>query len=164
MNPNLLLLSRMVGVPLSERETSDSHIFDGQSIATRYNGNTLDDAAILHEICHFMAAKPEQRDLPEFGLGYIAQFGQLYVVQVIEDDLSSFKYTESNLQEAVTQMLCVYLGKRFNISSILNEDPEYSSSWDVYLNNKTKEFSFFGVGPWEVLARVISALKEFNII
>lgn len=72
MNPNLLLLSRMVGVPLSERETSDSHIFDGQSIATRYNGNTLDDAAILHEICHFMAAKPEQRDLPEFGLGHIA--------------------------------------------------------------------------------------------
>lgn len=63
-------LAGLLGVPLVDRSATESYVYDGQSIATRSTPDFhYTDHEVLHEVCHWMVAWPEQRSRPDYGLG-----------------------------------------------------------------------------------------------
>lgn len=159
MNPAILEIAAKVGVSIKDRSCDNDYIFDGQSIASHYyplrwvpNGKLdkwgypdetyeragnivyLSDHDLLHEIMHYAAAAPEQRDLPEFGLGYVGSYCQTNVSQVVDKD-------ESYLQEKTTQFLCCFFGSIIGICPDLIEEPGFNpcSSWPDYFDFKVKD-------------------------
>lgn len=154
MHPSLSILANKAGVQLTHRWTENSFIFDGESIALWIRPEEyLDDSAILHEICHYMAAHPEQRDLPEYGLSNLAlPYKQEYCPQVVDED-------ECFLQESITQMLCIYYGQKYNISPVISAEPDYVSTWEEYLSLKLKEMKDFFINFWEVFGRVVEIIS-----
>lgn len=158
ISPILLQLADRVGVRIQDRPINKSYYFDGKSIATHYFKTTwsddiddyiidptkridLLDHDILHEICHFIVASPEQRDLPEFGLGNVGLgcYDRIPAPQVM--DLNDSQAENCNIQEFTTQMLCVLLGRRLGISVDLAESKGYASSWDEYEKKKLLEMT-----------------------
>jgi hypothetical protein len=128
-------LAAAVGVPLVDRYARKSFVFDGESIALHSDvGSSYTDHEILHEVCHFMVAWPEQRKRPDYSLtsGSVADafactkehrsvrelerregfkvtsdVGDVYHVFVSEQ--------EEMLQELVVQQFCCLLGPRFDV-------------------------------------------------
>jgi hypothetical protein len=160
MHPAILEIAAKVGVPITDRPCDDGHVFDGQSIATHYfpmhwvktgkkykwgypeehlvrsgePARYLLDHDLLHEIMHFAVALPEQRDLPEFGLGYTGSHCQAFVPEVVDHD-------EALVQEKAAQFLCCYIGSIYGISpNLLEEGPpelkEPFQSWELYCRFK----------------------------
>ena len=82
MIPQTLLdLAEKLGCPIVERNSALSYLWDGKSIATHTDPRELflvpdpDDhrsdfpaSQLLHEVCHFLTADPEQYSLPEWGM------------------------------------------------------------------------------------------------
>lgn len=155
LNPHLLTLAQKVGVRVSERSCEDTYVFDGDSIATHYfkykwQGPVATEEYlrssevvhftthdILHEIMHFVAAAPEQRDLPEFGLGYVyLNGGNLIEAPCVVDP------EEAERQEILTQLLCIQMGGKYGLSPKLSGEPETwagNRSWHRYLETKNQE-------------------------
>ena len=180
MHPSLQKLAEKVGVRIEDRAIDNSHIFDGSSIGTHsfrciwsddlpgwtpkdptelvrkepLEMISLSDHAILHEIAHFAAAEECQRDLPEFGLGYVGEFAQLFVPSVVEPE-------EQSKQEAVTHFLCCFWGSRENISPRLSNCPErYCESWEVYFGFKESELKDFSLDSLEIFSRAIAIIQK----
>jgi len=144
-------LADCFGVKLSDRNCGDGYVFDGKSIAIQglkwidseeINSQFIDkmisisltDHDLLHEIAHYVCADLCQRDLPEYGLGGIPMFNNIYVEEVVD-------YSEQCIQECMVQLLCVHWGKAYGISPRLTHDPKYTitNSWDQYLMAKLLE-------------------------
>ena len=166
-NPKLIALAERAGTKIEERDTTDGHVFDGATIGTYYyklvydhktdsvtpTGQSirLTDHALLHEIAHFMVAAPEQRDLPEFGLGYVAIYSQEVTPAVVD-------YEESELQELATQLLCMFFGSRIGISPEL---PDMScESWEDYWDLKKLEGTGFGR---DAIDRALTAINQLGV-
>lgn len=157
MHRDVLRIATHFGVRIANRSATNNHIFDGKTIAT-YGGwpqrQTFSDHDLLHEIGHFVAASPEQRDLPEYGLGSVVDAGELYCTNVVD-------WEEGDTQEYMTQFLSVFWGMTYNISPHLSEGtPEgYADTWEHYLHNKIREVCVLGLGNcvsrmWTALIRL----------
>ena len=104
----------------------------------------------MHEIAHYVVARPEQRDLPEYGLGYVAAAGENCCVGVVD-------HNESAIQEHMAQLLCVLWGERYGISPAL-PDLLPCMSWQQYLVFKISESIYHMDSPeymWEAMIRVL---------
>lgn len=164
LNPNVLRMAKILGVKIEDRAINNSYLFDGKSIGTHFyhcqwvgNGiiNSygfeeedlvrieglapiyLTDHDIMHDVLHYVCAAPEQRDLPEFGLGYVGGMYQECVVEVVDTD-------EANKQEGIVQLLCCYFGTKFGLHPrfcVAGTDPEYRKlkSWETYFKLKNRE-------------------------
>lgn len=136
MNSKVQQIADHFGVKLAYRSARNSHVFDGKSIATcggsGVHERQFSDHNLLHEIAHYAVAAPEQRDLPEYGLGYAAIAGETYVPNVVD---MSRNVVESTIQEFMVQLLCVLWGRAYDISSTLSDEPGeiLCSNWDNYL-------------------------------
>lgn len=152
MHPVIQKLADHFGVILSDRvcnsvwneekldyERAD-HLFDGKTIAKHSRWGTLTDHDLMHEIAHFVCASPEQRDLPEYGLGYVVIHGQSYVPNVVDMDSHM---QESNIQEMMTQFLCMKWGMAYGIPTAMAEESysgfNYAKDWDHYFELKMQE-------------------------
>ena len=146
MHPKVLALSRHFGVPIKERGCVFHHVFDGKSIATHGSKGEFTDHDLLHEIAHFVVAAPEQRDLPEYGLGYAAIAGELPTVCVVYDydgPHTPYTYTRDNegtIQEMMVQLLCIKWGMAYDINPKLSEDKgkdnPLTQNWETYHQKK----------------------------
>ncbi len=182
MHPAIELIANQIGAKLSDRTVFNTPIFDGKTIATSWGEATavsikngtygnpthyevaipFTDHTLLHELGHFFAARQEQRDLQEFGLGYTAQYNQIPCDDCVDED-------EASIQEFIAQLFCVSWGKKYGISPLLGEGsaPSYfddwSSSWDDYLILKFAEScdtSLNEVFMWQAMIR----LREMELI
>jgi hypothetical protein len=156
VNPLVQALADRVGVKIAPRTCGgypiNIPVFDGQSIATHWLhvelhpetdqiiGDTqipLSDHDFLHEIGHFLAAHPEQRDLPEYGLGALA-FNTYHFYDACPEVVD---YKEGQIQERISQLLSIFWGKALGLSWTLSENPGFSSSWEDYAERKAKEWA-----------------------
>lgn len=174
VHPEVRELASHVGMTLAMRHTWRRPIWDGETLGLFfYNRHVkqfmpLTDHDILHEICHYMAAKDYQRDLPEYGLGYVSAFhgSQTYNPNVVDD----FGY-ESEAQEMSTWIMCCMLGPHMGISSLMGEQRKgfFSSStqgWDTYFRYKLDEvqqYHRFKITLGELQERAFKALREFGL-
>lgn len=190
VNHNVLRLAKILGVKIEDRSVDNSYIFDGKSIATHFyhchwvgKGKRdaygfeeedlvripgmspvyLTDHDMLHEVLHFMVAAPEQRDLPEYGLGYVGSMCQEFVVDVVDID-------EANKQEGIVQLLCCYLGSKFGLHPqfcVVGNDPEYQTlnSWETYFKLKEKETHKWEtcIGPAMEMSKVLDRLLDSGV-
>lgn len=84
-HPEVIEISKKLGLPIVERDSWETWMFDGRTLANHRcvtdcfdeNGQITtpfstriyyEYTALLHELGHFLAAASDQRDLPEFGL------------------------------------------------------------------------------------------------
>jgi hypothetical protein len=156
MHPIIIPLAKHFGTKIENRNCFENHIYDGKTIAMfgSKGGKPLvfSDHDLLHEIAHFAVAAPEQRDLPEYGVGNAYQAGEIYTPSVVDSkkidptfyEDSDFQCEdfgeEGQTQEAMVQFLCAKWGIHYNVSPVLSgEDPEkfpVSSTWESYLDYK----------------------------
>lgn len=152
MHPAVQGLADRYGIKLSSRVCGGFDLnqpcWNGEDLATRWLDVTgyiwseptacaavpMSDHDILHEIGHWVAAAPEQRDLPEYGLGALV-FSTFHFAdkcpEVVDED-------EGRTQEFLTWLLCIYWGKKYNLSPVSSEElnvPIYVS-WDAYTGYK----------------------------
>lgn len=157
MHPSIQNLANRFGILLVDRNASETWIFDGTSIATYYNWRGDDelvhfsDHDLLHEIAHWIAAKPEQRDLPEYGLalGIASEVRAMGPKGLLWDDegCKRIMWTlnlmdglvdreEQDIQEFLAQLICIKLGPLLGISPAMSEekyiDSGFTQNWDVY--------------------------------
>lgn len=167
-------LASHVGMTLAMRHTWRRPIWDGETLGLFfYNRHVkqfmpLTDHDILHEICHYMLAEECQRDLPEYGLGYVSAFhgSQTYNPNVVDD----FGY-ESEAQEMATWILACMLGPSMGISPLLGEQRKgvFSSSscgWNAYFRyslSEIQEYEKFKITLEDVQERAFKALREFGL-
>jgi hypothetical protein len=147
-------LAAHFGVKLADRNAWRSHRYDGKSIALwgrkmapgslRYDDLELSDHEILHEIAHFVVAAPCQRDLPEYGLGYVGGLGELPCEDVVDDlgfsHTMAFDTAEGQIQEHMAQFLCWRWGVAYGLSVYMSEYPNFADSWDQYIATKLREY------------------------
>lgn len=146
-------LAKAAGVRLSSRHCVGGHVFDGESIALNSAIGLLDDHSIMHEIGHYVAAAPEQRDLPNYGLGMYWRGKLQHTTSDNVVDLNWLKdSSESDTQEFMAQMLCVYWGTRYNVSTFFKEDPGFHcKDWETYLRYKIDEaLDHSGADSWKI--------------
>lgn len=143
IDSNVLALCERFGMTLAERYAEDDWVYDGDTVAVYAWRNDpkgrkrFSDHEILHELAHFVAVQdPDQRLLPEFGL-----MAGILVVGAIEGlcDFEEVHYNEQDIQELLAQKLCIYWGRKYNISPIMSFDPEYTHSWNHYETLKNHE-------------------------
>ena len=136
-------LAASVGIPVTRRCANHTWTFDGATIADYWVSERRDvvpytDHDILHEIGHFLAAAPEQRDLPEFGLFPINRYCE-GIGSTSPDYDGLVDQHEQSAQEIVTQFLALRMGRALGVSPILSEYPEWCITWDEYEKFKHKE-------------------------
>ena len=185
-------LANQLGIKLADRNASESWMYDGHSIALwKYTASGPDywvdftEHDILHELGHYVAAAPEQRDLPEFGLEWGA---------VVSDALgprdgtyrspdgsvlfkcSSYKgrwnvmslvldKEEEEIQEFMAQQFCILVGARLGLSPLLaGEEHDCFNSWESYRLFLEKANSDSAELVAQAKRRVANLLKELNII
>jgi hypothetical protein len=144
LHPAVEMLAGRYGVGLLSKLIWRKHIYDGKNVRLWWYGRLekraikgltpLSDHDVAHEVAHFVAAAPEQRDLPEFGLGYGALYGQAFVWDVVDKD-------EAEIQEMLAQLICMHWGRKYNFGAIMSDEPEYVWTWDDYEQIKRKEHS-----------------------
>ena len=106
VTPLLRDLARCAGVQLSYRSPLDEGCyFDGTFV---HCGGTMSEHDVLHEIAHALVAQPEQRDLPEFGLGSL---GSGDIPRVVNFD-------DAWIQEFAAGLLSALLGRRYGIRNV----------------------------------------------
>jgi len=177
MHSVLQHLSQKLNVPIVERDALETWAFDGQNIANHwmdppyqgtppwsedYPGARIDytTAELLHELAHYFAAAPEQRDLPEYGLamgiakgsGYGPNGGEFRDAEgrlrgystAMSALMGLVDHYESEVQERLTWLLTIYWGKKYNIPCDFS-DWKVPFSWDDYYQFK---FQFNNGSPW----------------
>lgn len=190
IHPAIYELADRYGVKIEDRDATKSWIFDGKSIATYYTNPhkmsrsvRFTDHDILHEIGHYVAAKPEQKDLPEYGLSpgivvpyvfggpggpfmdedfnFIYHQATKYYEEGVVDD------SEQETQEQMAQLLSCVWGKQYGLSVALSESSDplgdlSNLSWKEYLQYKidNAQNKFTYNARWEALFR----LKEMEIL
>lgn len=155
MHSSVKALFEKYQIPVSDRvcggEPILQPVWNGMDLAlfwckTKWNRETdvidsteyipLSDHDLLHEIAHWVVAAPEQRDLPEYGLGAVAyntyHIGEVKLPDVVGSD-------EGSIQERLCWFVCCYWGMKHHISSVLSAEPGYAPTWEVYLNHKIQE-------------------------
>jgi len=133
MSDSVRDLAARHGVSLRNQLTWRKQIYDGKGIALWwYNRNRkqvlpLSDHDIAHDIAHHVVAAPEQRDLPEYGLGNpFAVFGETFTVRVVDDE-------ECEIQEYLAQRLTCLWGQRYGFQFLLSSEPGWEiRSWEEY--------------------------------
>lgn len=176
MHPSIQFLADHYGVKLRDRSATDSFVFDGESIATHWHHQEWDDDCkkvlfrermemsdhdLLHEIGHFVAAAPEQRDLPEYGMMPIAHLYDYDASMLPADGVVDVP--EMNIQEHMAQMLCVMWGNRYGLSIEFSEERIKPKTWDEYLMWKYLEVCQTGneTNWWTAMIRV-RGMKGFE--
>ncbi len=168
MHPTIQKIADHFGVVLSERSCSaffplnfpdhdaldrdvqQEYVFDGTTTATKGLHGPMTDHDILHEIMHYAVAAPEQRDLPEYGLGTAFFNGSSYVVDVVDSD-------EAQVQEVMVQYLCIRWGSTLGVSSKLSAEEgnwDGDVSWAAYLDYKSAEHQDQQDTAWKALIRL----------
>ena len=157
-------LAARVGCPVVERNAKDSYTFDGKTIASKrplflgfqdeenYEGEiwgevAYTDHALLHEVCHYLVALPEQRDLPEYGceldpdtLGIYGDFRRADgTLGDAFDYHGCVDKEEQDAQEVAVWLLVVHLGPLFGINPLLRDAINISTTWKVYQNYKIEQ-------------------------
>lgn len=148
MHPKVQEIADHFGVVLSKRWFPPSSDYDSLTQYPAYDGKSIgiigaNEHDLLHEIGHWVAAEPEQRDLPEFGLGTPFYGTPLGCVKNKEDITFPVvvDFDESETQEYMTQLLCILWGQSYGIPSVLRLYPGYGDTWEMYLDRKlNKEF------------------------
>lgn len=150
LSPQVRNFAKLIGVPLARRHVFRRYVWDGETLGTFFYDRKsrgflpISDHSILHELCHYVVAAPEQRDLPEYGLGsvYSMRNQTRKTVVVVGDPAAEFANNESERQEVLTQHLCMILGPLFNISPVFSETPDWSGGkcWKDYEEEKRKDF------------------------
>lgn len=120
-------------------EEYDGTYFDGKQI---FCGG-MSEHDILHEVAHWVVARPEQRDLPEFGLGSL---GSDQAPLVVDPD-------EADTQEKAACLLSAMWAVHYGIL-----DPTigrvYFENWTEYVKCSARGVS----NSWEIIGRVASVL------
>jgi len=151
---DLRQLAQIVGCPIVERNAKESYVFDGQTIAANYakflgfedeknyegekwGSAPYLDASLLHEVCHYLVALPEQRDLPEYGLALVSDGA---FPPYTSDYDGCVDQDEQEAQELAVWMLAVKLGPWLKISSKLEDQYEgFADTWRQYQDAKIRE-------------------------
>lgn len=186
-HPYIYQLSAQIGVPVADRAIDNTYFFDGRTIGTFWSRYSWDekkgdytntgrvsyflDHDILHELVHWMVATPEQRDLPEFGLGtpHLPGSQMSFAENVLdswmrEKGSGPIRFPQGDEQEIVTQLVCCFLGSKHGISSQLSgetEDWAPGKSWVSYLEYKNEEDKIFA-RP-EIVLRALQVIREFSL-
>jgi hypothetical protein len=185
MHPVILALAKHFGTKIENRNCFENHIFDGKSIAMFgsiwfQDGDgecvrkpiEFSDHDLLHEICHFVVAAPEQRDLPEYGVGNPHECGEVNTPAVVgewRDEDWGFNWNnEGQIQEGMAQFLSVLWGTHYDISSRLSrEEVFFAPDWNAYLDCKIAEAIKINhiEFAWEALFRLekMGLLNSFPI-
>lgn len=110
----------------------------------------LTDHDLLHEIAHWVVGEPEQRTIPDFGMGPVV-FGtsDIFTQQV------EIGYHERLQQEMTCWLVGEHWGRRHNLPATLSFEPSYAPSWDEFQQKKAEQGKQFG--EWWVRAH-----KKFN--
>lgn len=143
-------------VSISARDSTNSWVYDGASIArTVREGIPLSEIELLHEICHWLVAPQYLRSRPEFGLapGVIDSFAwgppldfkstrKPYGTGTPEDRVLHVNglvtFDKGEVYELATQMVSIYLGRRFGIPISWGASSPYPDvlDWGGYENRK----------------------------
>lgn len=116
----------------------------------------LSDHDLLHEIAHFVVATPEQKNVPEYGLGAVA----FYTYHMRDEIHRVVDAEEGSIQERLCWFLCCYWGMKYNISAILSESPDYVHTWEEYLDKKIQEsLNYKPEMAWQALIRFRKILE-----
>ena len=187
-------LAHQLGAKLADRNASESWMYDGHSIALWkhtpsgpdycdiYRRVDFTEHDILHELGHYVAAAPEQRDLPEYGLewGLVVSdaLGPRDGTYRSPDgsvlfECSSYKgrwnlmslvldKEEEEIQEFMAQQFCILVGARLGLSPLLSLGIKHDcfNSWDSYRLFKEKENSDSAELVAQAKRRVANLLKE----
>jgi hypothetical protein len=92
------------------------------------------DHMLLHDIAHYVVAKEEQKDLPEFGLGspvYGEPLGSDFQ-RTIDCVPSVVELGESDIQEYMAQLLSIMWGKEYGISPKNLDDTSRNNNHPSY--------------------------------
>src|ERR1700743_692670 len=148
MNPIIQMLAEKLGTTIVHRDAFKTWLYDGKTLADHYwvlpdpedFGSKYyfepkciyyDDASLLHELGHLRAAKPEQVDLPEFGLaigiadgaGYGPLGGEFRREDgTLKGCVSQSCYEglvdkeEQEIQECVAQLMSIFWANKYNIA------------------------------------------------
>ena len=179
MHPVIQQLAQRYGIVLEDRccggHDLKQPVWNGKTLATKhlqakYDSITdqyqfsevpLSDHDFLHEIGHWVVAAPEQKDLPEYGLGAVA-FSTYHFAHECPEVVD---HKEATIQEFLTQLLCVYWGKKYNLSHLLSSEPEWDiGSWDNYLNYKIREVVLLNRGDHGQVENFWTALIRFQTL
>ncbi len=135
MHPALKELADHFGVPLSERSAENGAGFDGKTVAINGKNGYLGDHRLMHEIAHYVVAKKNQKNKPEYNLGSIPD---LWIgIRYLHERVVPFE--ESETQEFMCHFLCVLWGRAYGISPLLASEPDWKIDWDEYLSFKIEE-------------------------
>jgi hypothetical protein len=138
LHPKLKELASHFGVELSERSCEGGESYDGKTIALNGKNGYLGDHRIMHEIAHYVVAKRNQKNKPEYNLGTVSNSW----VGTRGKHFRKVKggKEESQTQEYMCHFLCILWGRAYGISVDLPDDPHWEvKDWDGYLNFKIKE-------------------------
>lgn len=184
MHPIIQKVADILGIALADRNANDSWVWDGQTLATwskysSYDGieerkRDFTDTWLLHEMGHWIVAKPWQRDLPEYGLawGVAPNASEAYGPK------DHYKNADGSLNDAAMTLAgglildkeeennCEYFADWF---VILTNDrlglawpAGYWSLPDEYIRNKTLLYSGLP-GDWLAARSLVEAyLEETN--
>lgn len=177
MSPEIQRLADQFGIQLEDRccggHDLKQPVWNGKTLATKhlrvkYDGRDevvsrweepLSDHDFLHEIGHWLAAFPEQKDLSEYGLGAVA-FSTYHFYHecptIVDKD-------EAGIQEFLAQLLSIHWGQKYNLSPKLSSEPttEITTSWETYLSYKIQESIKYNWTEdfWKALIR-FQAMRE----
>jgi hypothetical protein len=168
MHPVIQKLAHALGTEVISRDANETWLFDGKTLADHYwikpdlrydpPGSKYcfepqcvyyDDVSLLHELGHLQAAKPEQKDLPEFGLamgiadgsGYGPNGGEF---RQSNGDLRQLPYEafdglvdkeEALIQETLAQIFSIFWGQKYNIPFEM-KGWNMQESWEFYIHYK----------------------------
>lgn len=149
MHSIITVLANRYKIPISGRACGGGDLnqpcWDGKNLATywvrfEYNDNDvcivqhrvpISDAELLHEIGHYVAAREEQRDLPEYGLGAV-----VFTTYHFWDSCPSVvDEVEGFVQEFLAVLLEVYWGQLNCLPFVLS----YGADWA-----KSKQYCPYG--------------------
>jgi hypothetical protein len=176
----VMALANHYGIALSERacggDDLNQPVWNGHNLATlhclaEYDDDEqiinreyrdLSDHDLLHEIGHWIIAAPEQRDLPEYGLGALA-FTTYHFYHSCPEVVD---HREAQVQEMMTQLFSVWMGERHGVSVFMSDYVQWSQSltWESYLEYKIKEHIELDRAEmfWEALIRFKSLQSQLS--
>lgn len=150
MHPKVQEIADHFGVILSHRPFPPTQNYDDLVRFPMYDGKSIatmgaNDHDVLHEIGHWVAAEPEQKDLPEFGLGTPFYGTPVGCVAHREDTTfpAVVDVEDAEVQEMMSWFLCVLWGQAYGIPSVLRMHPGYGDTWEMYLDRKLNKERFY---------------------
>lgn len=143
-------------VKFENRNSSNSWVYNGRSIALYSDVGDFLEHDHLHEIGHYIVAHPDQRLFPEYGLtfgivdlGAWGEIGEGYRLKNGNLDYDAVFYLreglvnlyEQEIQEFLAQKIAIFFGKECNFPSakLLGERPGPWDTWPGYEDMKKQE-------------------------